>query len=71
MSDTTRIQWCDHTASPWYGCTEVSSGCANCYARTLAQCRMRKLTGGGAAVGMEWQLKDSRWWPILKKKGEI
>jgi protein gp37 len=35
MSDTTGIEWATHTASPWFGCTEVSPGCVNCYARQL------------------------------------
>jgi len=35
MSATTNIEWATHTASPWFGCTEVSPGCANCYARQL------------------------------------
>lgn len=32
MSDTTKIEWCDHSWSPWEGCTKVSPGCLNCYA---------------------------------------
>lgn len=36
MGEQTKIAWCDSTASPWTGCTEVSPGCANCYARELA-----------------------------------
>lgn len=35
MSDTTNIAWATHTASPWFGCTEVDPCCANCYAREL------------------------------------
>lgn len=35
MSETTEIGWTDSTASPWFGCTEVSPGCARCYAREL------------------------------------
>ncbi len=31
----TKIEWCDHSWSPWTGCTKVSPGCANCYAETL------------------------------------
>lgn len=34
MSETTSISYAHHTASPWYGCTEVSPACANCYARS-------------------------------------
>lgn len=42
MSANTKIEWCDHTWSPVWGCTEVSKaetgggGCDNCYARVLA-----------------------------------
>lgn len=37
MSTTTKIEWCDHTWSPWRGCTKVSPGCANCYAERLSK----------------------------------
>jgi protein gp37 len=36
MGKTTGISWCDHTFNPWWGCTKVSSGCANCYAEEFA-----------------------------------
>lgn len=36
MKDT-KIEWCDHSWSPWRGCTKVSAGCANCYAETLSK----------------------------------
>ncbi len=32
MSENTKIEWCTYSASPWEGCTKVSSGCLNCYA---------------------------------------
>lgn len=35
MGEHSKISWTHHTASPWFGCTEVSPGCANCYAREL------------------------------------
>lgn len=35
MSTTTGIAWTDHTLNPWWGCTKVHSGCANCYAESL------------------------------------
>lgn len=35
MGETTSIAWCDHTFSPWVGCTKVSPGCAHCYAEAL------------------------------------
>ena len=37
MGEQSKIEWCDHTASPWYGCTKISSGCTNCYAATLSK----------------------------------
>jgi protein gp37 len=30
--ENSKIEWCDHTFNPWYGCTNVSPGCDNCYA---------------------------------------
>ncbi|MCY2965199.1 MAG: DUF5131 family protein [Planctomycetota bacterium] len=39
MAEDTKIQWCDHSASPWHGCEHARildgsehPGCANCYA---------------------------------------
>lgn len=37
MGENTKIEWCDHSWSPWRGCTKVSPGCANCYAETLSK----------------------------------
>mgnify|MGYP001023510905 CR=1 FL=1 len=36
MGEETKIEWTNHTFSPWWGCEEVSPGCAKCYARTFA-----------------------------------
>lgn len=36
MGENTKIEWADHSWSPWRGCTKVSPGCANCYAEELA-----------------------------------
>ena len=30
----TNIAWTDYTYNPWRGCTQVSAGCAHCYAKT-------------------------------------
>lgn len=35
MGERSNIAWCDDTFNPWIGCTEVSPGCDNCYARIL------------------------------------
>lgn len=39
MGADTKISWTDFTYNPWVGCTEVSPGCDNCYARELAERR--------------------------------
>lgn len=36
MSEHTAIEWTDHTFNTHWGCSEVSPGCDNCYARRLA-----------------------------------
>jgi len=35
MGKDTGIGWTEHTFNPWHGCTEVTPGCDNCYARVL------------------------------------
>jgi len=35
VAEKTNIAWCTSSWSPWIGCTEVSPGCDNCYAREL------------------------------------
>lgn len=37
MAENSSIEWTTNTMNFWIGCTEVSPGCDNCYARTLAQ----------------------------------
>lgn len=37
MSKNTKIEWADHSWSPWRGCTKVSPGCLHCYAETLSK----------------------------------
>lgn len=33
----TKIEWCDVTWSPVTGCSSISEGCQNCYAKKMAQ----------------------------------
>ncbi len=40
MGEKTLIQWTDITAGPFFGCSEVSCGCRECYARDLAESRL-------------------------------
>lgn len=37
MSSNSKISWTDHTFNPWWGCTNISPGCANCYAAAFAK----------------------------------
>ena len=46
MGQNSKIEWCNHTFNPWYGCTKVSAGCANCYAETMMDKRFKKVTWG-------------------------
>lgn len=47
----TSIEWTDASWNPIVGCTEVSPGCANCYAARLAASRLRGTQQyGGLAV---------------------
>ena len=41
MGNSTEIAWTDSTFNPWWGCSKVSPGCANCYAEAFD-----KRTGG-------------------------
>ena len=36
MAEDTKIEWCDDTANPWWGCTKVSPACKHCYAADWA-----------------------------------
>ncbi|HHL4079888.1 phage Gp37/Gp68 family protein [Burkholderia sola] len=44
MSENTKIEWCDHTWSPWEGCQKVGPGCDHCY----AEARNARFAGGMA-----------------------
>lgn len=57
MSDRSSIEWTEATWNPVTGCTEVSPGCDNCYARTFAE-RWRGLEGHPYEQGF-----DVRFWP--------
>lgn len=48
MGEVTNIAWTNHSWSPWIGCTEVSPGCLNCYAKALDH---RHKYGGAAHWG--------------------
>ncbi|RSS33778.1 DUF5131 family protein [Streptomyces sp. WAC08241] len=57
MADKTDIEWTDRTWNAVTGCTQISAGCDNCYARTIAE-RFR----GGAAFphGFDIQVRPDK-----------
>ncbi|MFC1521859.1 DUF5131 family protein [Elusimicrobiota bacterium] len=57
MSDRSAIEWTNATWNPVTGCTKVSSGCANCYAKTFAE-RFRGVPNHPYEQGF-----DLRLWP--------
>lgn len=64
MGEKTRIEWCDHSWSPWEGCQKVSAGCANCYAET----RDKQYHSGKhwGANGIRKMMSESYWKQPLK-----
>jgi len=37
MAEHSKIEWCDHTFNPWWGCQKVSPACDHCYAETFSK----------------------------------
>jgi protein gp37 len=50
VGDRTAIEWTNSTWNPITGCTEVSAGCDNCYARTLAHGKLASVYGARLPV---------------------
>lgn len=59
MSDRSAIEWTEATWNPVTGCTEVSPGCDNCYARTFAE-RFRGVPGHPYEQGFDLKLWPER-----------
>ncbi|MGR3277663.1 DUF5131 family protein [Acaryochloris marina NIES-2412] len=55
MSDNTGIEWTDTTWNPVRGCTKISPGCKNCYAKTFAE-RWRGVKGHPYEHGFDLRL---------------
>lgn len=45
MGDKSKIEWTEATWNPITGCTPISEGCANCYAKREAETRLRGRCG--------------------------
>lgn len=64
MAEHTKIEWCDHTFNPWIGCTKVSAGCANCYAETLMDKRLKQVHWG---KGQPRKRTSDKNWKLVEK----
>ena len=55
MSQSSSIEWTDATWNPIRGCTKISPGCKNCYAKTFAE-RFRGVPGHPYEQGFDLRL---------------
>jgi protein gp37 len=69
VSTATRsaIEWTDRSWNPVTGCTEVSPGCDNCYAKTFAE-RWRGVPGHAYEQGFDVKLHPERLHDVLSLK---
>jgi protein gp37 len=59
MSDKSAIEWTEATWNPVTGCTQISPGCAHCYAKTFAE-RFQGVAGHSYEVGFTVTLRPER-----------
>ncbi len=59
MSAISHIEWTEATWNPVTGCTQISPGCANCYAKTFAE-RFRGVPGHPYEMGFDLTLRPDR-----------
>ncbi|PAW63638.1 MAG: hypothetical protein B9S38_17240 [Verrucomicrobiia bacterium Tous-C4TDCM] len=71
MSELSKIEWTNATWNPVRGCTKISPGCKNCYAKTFAE-RWRGIPGHPFEFGFDlrlvpYKLGEPLRWPASKK----
>jgi protein gp37 len=59
VSDKSSIEWTEATWNPVTGCTQVSPGCAHCYAKTFAE-RFRNVPNHPYEMGFDLTLRPER-----------
>jgi protein gp37 len=59
MSAISHIEWTEATWNPVTGCTQISPGCAHCYAKTFAE-RFRGVPGHPYEMGFDVILRPDR-----------
>lgn len=67
MSNTSKIEWTEHTWNPITGCTKISAGCKNCYAEAMAS-RLQAMGTPGYENGFNLSLMPDRLDQPLKRK---
>jgi protein gp37 len=70
----TKIEWCDYTFNPWWGCTKVSPACDHCYAEALAKRYGEKNLWGVKAArrffGLKHWAEPLKWDMKARKEGK-
>lgn len=59
MADNSKIEWTEATWNPVTGCTQISPGCAHCYAKTFAE-RWRGVPAHPYEQGFDLRLWEAR-----------
>jgi len=59
MSQQSQIEWTDATWNPVRGCTQITPGCTNCYAKTFAE-RFRGVPGHPYEQGFDLRLVPAK-----------
>jgi protein gp37 len=67
MTTRSRIEWTEHTWNPVTGCTNVSPGCKNCYARVMAE-RLKAMKMAGYENGFAVTLQPNRLSEPLRRR---
>lgn len=72
MAEKTGITWCDHTINWWWGCTEVTDECDQCYAREWAK-RLRGMDWGSGATRIKTKSapSDLRKWDRMAREAGV
>ncbi len=71
MSLNSHIEWTEATWNPVTGCTQISPGCAHCYAKTFAE-RFRGVPGHPYEQGFDLTLRPARLLqPLQWKKPQL
>lgn len=64
MAENSKIEWTDHTANLWWGCSKVHEGCANCYAEKWSG----RYDGGTSLWGDDAERREIKGvWKSLEK----